>query len=61
MATVAVPFRAIQPLVDSLLRKAPERTRTEREREQADEIYKSGQPIRVNLFRVTELSYRLTF
>ncbi|KAF9534485.1 hypothetical protein CPB83DRAFT_844294 [Crepidotus variabilis] len=46
MATVGMPFRAIQPLIDSLLRTAPHKARTQRERQQADEVYKAGQTIR---------------
>ncbi|KJA23176.1 hypothetical protein HYPSUDRAFT_138038 [Hypholoma sublateritium FD-334 SS-4] len=46
-ATVAMPFRALQPLIDALLRRAPQRVRVEREREQADEVYKAGQTIRI--------------
>lgn len=47
VATVAMPFRAIQPLIDTLLRTAPHKARAERERAQADEVYKAGQTIRV--------------
>ncbi|KDR82670.1 hypothetical protein GALMADRAFT_238141 [Galerina marginata CBS 339.88] len=46
-ATVAMPFRSLQPILDTLLRNAPHKARTEREREQADEIYKAGLSIRV--------------
>ena len=47
LATVAMPFRAIQPVIDRLLQTSPHRTRTERERQQADEVYKTGHSIRV--------------
>jgi E3 ubiquitin-protein ligase CHFR len=43
-----MPFRALQPLIDTLLKHHPEKARTERERDQADEIYSSGQNIRVS-------------
>lgn len=43
-----MPFRAIQPTLDSLLRFAPHKMRMERERQQADEVYKSGHTIRVS-------------
>lgn len=45
-----MPFRALQPLIDALLRRAPQRVRAEREREQADEVYKAGQTIRVSAY-----------
>ena len=47
-ATVAMPFRAIQPVLDSLLRFSPQKTRAEREKQQADEVYKLGHSIRVS-------------
>ncbi|KAJ3500691.1 hypothetical protein NLJ89_g9681 [Agrocybe chaxingu] len=47
LATVAMPFRALQTVIDSLLRAAPHKARTERERQQADEVYKSGHSIRI--------------
>lgn len=37
-----MPFRALQPVIDSLLRSAPHKARTQRERDQADEVYRSG-------------------
>src|SRR5258708_4451399 len=43
-----MPFRAIQPVLDSLLRFSPHKTRTEREKQQADEVYKLGHSIRVS-------------
>ena len=43
-----MPFRALQPIIDALLRRAPQRARALREREQADEVYKAGQTIRVS-------------
>jgi E3 ubiquitin-protein ligase CHFR len=45
-----MPFRAIQPVIDSLLRSAPYKARTEREKQQADEIYKFGRSISVSTF-----------
>ncbi|PPQ81270.1 hypothetical protein CVT25_015054 [Psilocybe cyanescens] len=47
VATIAMPFRSIQPLIEILLRNAPERARTQRERDQADEVYKAGLSIRI--------------
>ena len=35
-------------MLDTLLRFAPHKTRTERERQQADDVYKSGHSIRVS-------------
>lgn len=46
-STVAMPFRALQPIVDAVIRNAPHKIRAEREREQADEVYKGGLSIRV--------------
>lgn len=46
-STVVTPFRALQSIVDALLRAAPHKGRAERERQQADEIYKVGHSIRV--------------
>ncbi|KAF8908984.1 hypothetical protein CPB84DRAFT_1813228 [Gymnopilus junonius] len=46
-AAVAMPFRAMQPVLDILLRNAPHKMRAQRERDQADEIYKAGQSIRI--------------
>ncbi|PPR01144.1 hypothetical protein CVT26_016045 [Gymnopilus dilepis] len=47
VAAVAMPFRAMQPVLDLLLRNAPHKERTLREREQADEVYKAGNTIRI--------------
>ncbi|KAJ2935180.1 hypothetical protein H1R20_g1959, partial [Candolleomyces eurysporus] len=47
VSTAVIPFRALQTVIDSLLRLAPEKARTEREREQADEIYKAGATLRI--------------
>ncbi|KAF8158272.1 hypothetical protein B0H34DRAFT_708115 [Crassisporium funariophilum] len=47
LSTIAMPFRALQSVIDTLLRAAPHRSRTERERQQADEIYKSGHSLRL--------------
>lgn len=46
-STTVTPFRALQSVIDSLLRAAPHKARTERERQQADEIYKLGHSMRV--------------
>ncbi|EDR13721.1 uncharacterized protein LACBIDRAFT_309007 [Laccaria bicolor S238N-H82] len=46
-STIVSPFRALQTVVDTLLRLAPHKARTEREREQADELYKVGQSLRL--------------
>jgi E3 ubiquitin-protein ligase CHFR len=47
VSTVATPFRALQSLIDLLLRVTPSKARTERERMQADEVYKVGTSMRV--------------
>ncbi|KAJ7176006.1 hypothetical protein C8R46DRAFT_1080386 [Mycena filopes] len=39
LSTTVTPFRALQSVLDVLLRAAPHKARTERERQQADEIY----------------------
>ncbi|KAF7365036.1 hypothetical protein MVEN_00374700 [Mycena venus] len=39
VSTSVTPFRALQSVLDVLLRVAPHKARTERERQQADEIY----------------------
>ncbi|KAG6868626.1 hypothetical protein C0993_000216 [Termitomyces sp. T159_Od127] len=46
-SSVVTPFRALQSVVDALLRAAPHKGRTERERQQADEIYNAGHSIRI--------------
>ncbi|KAF9454800.1 hypothetical protein P691DRAFT_804160 [Macrolepiota fuliginosa MF-IS2] len=46
ISTIVTPFRALQGTIDAFLRAAPHRTRTERERQQADEIY-SGHNLRL--------------
>ncbi|KAJ7288163.1 hypothetical protein C8J57DRAFT_1279275 [Mycena rebaudengoi] len=38
-STSATPFRPLQSVLDALLRAAPHKARTERERQQADELY----------------------
>ncbi|TFK40665.1 hypothetical protein BDQ12DRAFT_679831 [Crucibulum laeve] len=43
---LVTPFRGLQAVVDTLLRFAPHKARTDRERQQADEIYKPGQSLR---------------
>ncbi|KAL1745127.1 hypothetical protein HDZ31DRAFT_63458 [Schizophyllum fasciatum] len=45
-ASVA-PFRTMQAVVDTLLRIAPEKARPERERQQADAIYRKGSNLRI--------------
>ncbi|KAK2459633.1 hypothetical protein APHAL10511_008278 [Amanita phalloides] len=40
------PFRPLQTMLDALLRAAPYKMRTERERQQADEVY-AGQMLRI--------------
>ena len=45
-----MPFRGLQSIIETLLRAAPYKARTERERQQADEIYKTGHSLRVNDF-----------
>ncbi|KAF8630967.1 hypothetical protein AX17_005323 [Amanita inopinata Kibby_2008] len=40
------PFRLLQTMTDALLRAAPRKARTERERQQADEVY-TGQHLRI--------------
>ncbi|KAF9464160.1 hypothetical protein BDZ94DRAFT_1257154 [Collybia nuda] len=47
LSTVVAPFRALQGVIDTLLRAAPHKARTERERQQADEIYKTGNIMRI--------------
>jgi E3 ubiquitin-protein ligase CHFR len=47
MSTVATPSRTVQAMVDVLLKAAPFYARTERERRQADEVYKAGTTINV--------------
>ncbi|KAF5338926.1 hypothetical protein D9611_008728 [Ephemerocybe angulata] len=47
ISTVVTPFRALQGFVDTLVRLAPQKARTERERQQADEIYTAGTILRI--------------
>lgn len=47
ISSFVTPSRPLQTIVDVLLRAEPSRTRTERERMQADEIYKAGSSMRV--------------
>ncbi|KAF8073617.1 hypothetical protein FPV67DRAFT_756803 [Lyophyllum atratum] len=47
VSTIVTPFRALQSVIDTLLRAAPHKARTERERQQADEIYKVGNSMRI--------------
>ncbi|KAK7048511.1 hypothetical protein R3P38DRAFT_2869823 [Favolaschia claudopus] len=46
-AASVTPFRAMQSVIDVLLRAAPHKARTERERQQADEVYRAGALIRI--------------
>ena len=50
LSTVAMPFRGLQSVIDTLLRAAPYKARTERERQQADEVYKTGHSLCVSDF-----------
>ncbi|KAI6027655.1 hypothetical protein BKA83DRAFT_4232205 [Pisolithus microcarpus] len=47
VSTHVTSSRPLQTMLDVLLRSDPSRTRTERERMQADEVYKPGQPMRI--------------
>ncbi|TFK27970.1 hypothetical protein FA15DRAFT_103867 [Coprinopsis marcescibilis] len=47
ISTAVNPFRALQTVVDTLLRSAPELARTERERQQADDVYRPGLSLRI--------------
>ncbi|KAF9241191.1 hypothetical protein BU15DRAFT_45112 [Melanogaster broomeanus] len=47
VSSYVAPSRPLQTIVDVLLRADPSRTRTERERMQADEIYKVGSSMRI--------------
>ncbi|KAI9573642.1 hypothetical protein HD554DRAFT_911186 [Boletus coccyginus] len=47
ISNFVTPSRPLQTIVDVLLRAEPSRTRTERERIQADEIYKAGSSMRI--------------
>ncbi|EKM79362.1 hypothetical protein AGABI1DRAFT_40399 [Agaricus bisporus var. burnettii JB137-S8] len=46
VTSIATPYRALQGTLDTFLRWAPHRARSERERQQADEIY-SGNNLRI--------------
>jgi E3 ubiquitin-protein ligase CHFR len=48
-ATNAIPFRAIQSLIDLLLHLCPGKGRTQRDMQQADAIYRQGTDIKVPL------------
>ncbi|KAJ7600828.1 hypothetical protein C8J56DRAFT_911399 [Mycena floridula] len=50
-STIVVPFRALQKVVDTFLKHAPHKARTERERQQADEVYKPGASMRIPIPR----------
>ncbi|EPT05250.1 hypothetical protein FOMPIDRAFT_1155957 [Fomitopsis schrenkii] len=47
LSTVVTPSRALQTMVDVLLRHAPDRARPASERMQADEIYRTGVALRI--------------
>ncbi|EGN98356.1 hypothetical protein SERLA73DRAFT_56314 [Serpula lacrymans var. lacrymans S7.3] len=47
ISTSVIPSRPLQSIIDVLLRADPSKARTERERMQADEIYKGGTPMRI--------------
>jgi hypothetical protein len=47
LSTSVIPSRALQSMVNVLLRADPSRIRTPSERAQADEVYRSGQSLRV--------------
>ncbi|KAI6114415.1 hypothetical protein F5141DRAFT_1187953 [Pisolithus sp. B1] len=47
VSTHVTSSRPLQMMLDIILRSDPSRTRTERERMQADEVYKPGQPMRI--------------
>ncbi|KAG6844661.1 hypothetical protein H0H87_005029 [Tephrocybe sp. NHM501043] len=44
LSTVVTPFRALQSVVDAIIRAAPYKARSERERQQADEIPPPREP-----------------
>ncbi|KXN93396.1 E3 ubiquitin-protein ligase CHFR [Leucoagaricus sp. SymC.cos] len=46
-STIVTPFRALKGTIDAFLRVAPHRARTERERQQADEVYRAGSDLRI--------------
>lgn len=54
VSSSVTPSRVLQVMIDVLLRADPSRARTDREKQQADEVYKSGQSFRV---RILPLSY----
>lgn len=47
VSTIVTPSRPLQSIVDTLLRADPSRVRAERERIQADEVYKAGCSMRI--------------
>ncbi|KAG6836142.1 hypothetical protein H0H93_010975 [Arthromyces matolae] len=47
LSTFVTPFRALQSVVDAFVRAAPHKARPERERQQADEVYKAGLSMRI--------------
>jgi E3 ubiquitin-protein ligase CHFR len=48
VSTSVTPSRPLQTIIDVLLRAYPAKARTERERQQADEVYKPGTSLRVS-------------
>lgn len=49
-STNVTPSRVLQVMIDILLRADPSRTRTDREKQQADEVYKPGSSFRVRIY-----------
>lgn len=47
VSTSVTPARPLQKIIEILVKHAPNRARTQREKEQADEIYKAGSNIRL--------------
>jgi hypothetical protein len=50
ISTNVTPSRVLQVMIDILLRADPSRTRTDREKQQADEVYKPGLSFRVRIY-----------
>jgi hypothetical protein len=50
VSTNVTPSRVLQVMIDILLRADPSRNRTDREKQQADEVYKPGLTFRVRIF-----------
>jgi hypothetical protein len=49
ISTNVSPSRVLQVMIDVLLRADPSRARTDREKQQADEVYKPGSSFRVSI------------